>query len=111
MNENSWGLFNKAELISFLESVTFLIGVTEKRAYYIESVKREINFSEEDYQGEYYNRISKAGLDVLLMYVREFKGSKADELRRYLLELLSCDSESPITKIGFNKIINLTKVL
>ena len=106
-----WTYFPRTELICFLEGIIYNIGVTEKRAYYIERVKNEIGFSYEDLISEYYNNISKLTIEDRFLYIAEFKGQNKEKATQYLLGLLSCDPESPITKIGLKTIINLTKSL
>ena len=106
-----WSYYYRSELICFLEGVIFNIGVTEKRAYYIENLKKEIGFTCEDSQSSYYNQISKLPIESRLLYIEDFKEQHKDKAKQYLLDLLSCDSESPITKIGLKKIINLTRAL
>lgn len=107
----SWNLFNRIELISFLEGVIFHIGVTSPRAYYIENIKKEIGFTSEDIKSEYYRMISQTSLDALFLYIQDFKEPQKSEFRKILLGLLSSDPIAPITKIGMNKIINLTNKL
>lgn len=106
-----WNYYPRTELICFLEGIIYNIGVTEKRAYYIENVKKEIGFSYEDSISDYYNNISKLSIESRLFYIKDFKEQNKKKAKQYLLGLLSCDSESPITKIGFTKIINLTNAL
>lgn len=107
----TWSYYCRSELICFLEGIIFYIGVTEKRAYYIENLKKKIGFTCEDSQSSYYNYISKLPIEDRLLYIEDFKEQYKDKTKQYLLDLLSCDSESPITKIGFKKIINLTRAL
>lgn len=105
------GFYNKAELISFLEAVIYNIGVTEKRAYFVERVKEEIGFTNSDYQSTFYNQISKTSLETILMYIKDFSDENKVIAKSYLLELISCDPYSPISKIGMSKILKLSKEL
>ncbi len=111
MKEIKWNTFNRAELVSFLEGFVFVIGVTEKRAYYLEHIKEEIGFTKEDSLGNYYNQISKSSFNIILLYVQKFSESHLAIVKEYLLELLSCDPESPITKIGLSNIFKISNQL
>lgn len=106
-----WSYYYRSELICFLEGIIFNIGVTKKRAYYIENLKKEVGFTYEDSQSSYYNQISKLPIESRLLYIEDFKDQYKKKAKQYLLDLLSCDPESPITKIGLKKIINLTRTL
>ena len=108
---SKWSSYNRSELICFLEGIIFLIGVTERRAYFIENIKKEIGFTDQDSQSNYYNQISKSSLESRMLYIKDFSELYKNKTKQYLLDLLSCDPESPITQIGLKKIINLTKIL